>query len=479
MRVLICATTNQSISLTRQIARSGEGEVWQTNLSGILAKVYHSPDVRRIRKLEVMVAHPPVDPNAEINHISFAWPKSLLKDASGTCVGFLMPEISNSVQLLDIYNPLRRQKVLPGFNWLYLHTTAMNIASIIWAIHRAGYVLGDIKPENILVNDRALPAIIDTDSFQVRHPETGELFPCLVGSEGFTPVELMGKNLATVEQTEVHDRFRLSIIIHLLLFGDYPFKGKWIGEGDSPPPNELLRQGFWCYAPHSLVQPGPLTIPLDVIHPELQDCFLRCFNSGHSNPELRPTPADWVKALKVARSELVVCKKVRNHWYSKTYGHCYWCDRKVHLGVDIFPTLAAPAQNPAVNALKQARITVEKRIRVWNSQPLTATLPVPKNLLQTIQATGQAIARRMATQVQQTPLNQPSVSLPSGSNPMNWGKLGTMMASLTGVFVLLIFLSRSKVDTGEIELTSVGIFLCLGLVAIGFLWLKVMDKYNP
>jgi DNA-binding helix-hairpin-helix protein with protein kinase domain len=218
--------------------------------------------------------------------------------------------------------------VLPGFSWLYLHTTAMNIASIVWAIHRAGYVLGDIKSENILVNNRALPAVIDTDSFQVRHPNTGEVYPCLVGSEGFTPVELMGKDLATVEQTVLHDRFRLGIIIYLLLFGDYPFKGVWVGPGDSPPPNDLLRDGYWSYASNSLIQPGPLTIPLNVVHPAVRQCFLRCFNEGHVNPELRPTPADWVNALKLARAELQVCKKVKSHTYSQTYGKCYWCDRE-------------------------------------------------------------------------------------------------------------------------------------------------------
>ncbi len=231
MSTFICSTTNQSISLIDRIAKSGEGEVWRTNLDGYLAKIYNVPDDRRIRKLEVMIAHPPKDPNAAINHVSFAWPKFLLLNGSGNAVGFLMPEIASSVQLLDVYNPQRRQKVVPGFSWLYLHTTAMNIASIVWAIHRAGYVLGDIKPENILVNNRALPAVIDTDSFQVRHPETQEVYRCLVGSEGFTPVELMGKDLATIEQTELHDRFRLGIIIYLLLFGDYPYKGRWVGAG--------------------------------------------------------------------------------------------------------------------------------------------------------------------------------------------------------------------------------------------------------
>lgn len=481
MSTFTCASTGQSISLTRQIARSGEGEVWQTNLRGILAKVYHNPTPQRIRKLEVMVAHPPRDPNAEINHVSFAWVKSVLQTHSGQPVGFLMPEISNSVPLLDVYNPSRRQKVLPGFNWLYLHTTAMNIASIIWAIHHAGYVLGDIKPENILVNERALPAIIDTDSFQVRHPQTGEIYHCPVGSEGFTPVELMSQTLTTVEQTEVHDRFRLGIIIYLLLFGDHPFKGKWIGEGDSPLPSELLRQGFWCYAPNSLIQAGPLTIPLEIVHPALQDCFLRCFNEGHRKPELRPTPADWVRALKAARAELVPCKQGKNHWYSKTYGRCYWCDRKANLGIDIFPALTTAARNPAVKAFKRASTTLKQVTGQWTAQPGTASF-TPGRLLQTARTTAQQVARQLPgqtpTQIPTGSVNQPPA--PASTSPAaDWSKFGTAAVLLVGVFTLLIFLSRSKVDTSEIELTVVGVLLCLGLVAIGFLWQKVIDKLNP
>jgi DNA-binding helix-hairpin-helix protein with protein kinase domain len=477
MSFLTCAATGQSISLTQQIAKSGEGEIWQTNLQGTLAKIYNSADSRRIRKLEVMIAYPPKDPNAEINHISFAWPQSLLRDTNGNAVGFLMPEIANSVQLLDVYNPQRRQKVLPGFSWLYLHTTAMNIASIVWAIHRAGYVLGDIKSENILVNNRALPAIIDTDSFQVRHPNTGEIYPCLVGSEGFTPVELMGKDLATVEQTVLHDRFRLGIIVYLLLFGDYPFKGLWVGPGDSPPPSELVRNGYWSYAANSLIQPGPLTIPLNVVHPAVRQCFLRCFNEGHANPERRPTPADWVNALKLARAELQVCKKVKSHTYSQSYGKCYWCDRKTTLGVDIFPPMTR-SRKPANQVSKKIKAFVDKFGKQQKTQPAAKTPTQPgKSVSQTATMPGKTLKSKIAA-----PASAARVNSTQSSNSVNRSTslitVGTGIVAISGVFALLIFLSQSKIDANEIALTTVGVLLSLGLVAIGFLWLKVMDRYN-
>ncbi|MHC5915138.1 MAG: WD40 domain-containing protein [Nostoc sp.] len=348
MTVLTCASTGQSITLLGEPKISGEAEVWQTNRNGYLAKIYHDQTPNRVQKLAVMIAHRPKEPNSHLNHISFAWPKSVLKDAQGDCVGFLMPEIKEAKELIDIYNPKRRKDLKLEVDWRFLHTTALNIASIIEAIHISGYVLGDIKPQNILVNDRALPSIIDTDSFQVRNPVNAKVYRCLVGSEGFTPPELIGKDFDSTDQTEVHDRFRLAVIIYQLLFGGQtPFAGKWSGTGDTPETNELIRQGLWLYAPNRLMQPVERTIPLEVVHPEVQRCFLRCFNDGYKNSNLRPTAGDWVKALRLAVNELTICGKLDSHYYSRTYGKCYWCDRSTKLGIDIFPGFAIPKQQSA------------------------------------------------------------------------------------------------------------------------------------
>ena len=343
MTVLTCASTGKSITLLGEPKISGEGEVWRTNQNGYLAKIYHlqmrTPE--RVQKLAVMIAHRPKEPNSHLNHISFAWPKSVLKDAQGDCVGFLMPEIKEAKELIDVYNPRQRKNFKLDVDWRFLHTTGLNIASIIEAIHISGYVLGDIKPQNILVNDRALPSIIDTDSFQVRNPGNGKIYRCSVGSDGFTPPELIGKDFDSTDQTEVHDRFRLAVIIYQLLFGGQtPFAGKWIGAGETPETNELIRQGLWLYAPNGLIQPVERTIPLEIVHPEVQRCFLRCFNDGYKNSNLRPTARDWVKALRLAVNELTICGKVDSHYYSRTYGKCYWCDRSTKLGIDIFPGFA-------------------------------------------------------------------------------------------------------------------------------------------
>ncbi len=331
-----CQLQNRLITLTQELANSGEAKVWHTNFNGYLAKIYHNPHNERVDKLQLMVRNRPSDPNAHLNHISFAWPYSILEDNQGKVVGFLMPEVVGSETLLKLCTPIMRRKYKLETNWYFLHVVARNIAAIIQAIHLKGYVLGDIKLENILVNNRALPTIIDTDSFQVSDPYSSKIYRCLVGSEGFTPAELIGVNIADVDQTEVHDRFRLGVVIYYLLFGGPPFRGLWQGGGDSLEQSELIRRGLWPFSGDKLLVPSNTTIPLNILHPDLHALFLRCFNEGHKFPHRRPTAKEWCDTLEAARKEVIRCGKVDNHYYSRRYGKCYWCERFSDLNLDIF-----------------------------------------------------------------------------------------------------------------------------------------------
>jgi len=337
MEIYRCQRHNRSVKLITEVGQGGEATVWRTDFKGYVAKIYENPHNERLQKLQLMVKHIPTDPNAHLNHISFTWPYSILEDSQGEIVGYLMPEVVGSETLLKLCTPKLRRMLKLETNWYFLHVVARNIAGIIQAIHIQGYVLGDIKLENILVNNRALPTIIDTDSFQVPDPYSNRRYRCLVASEGFTPAELMGVDIASVDQTEVHDRFRLGVVIYYLLFGGPPFQGMWQGSGDQPEQSALIQRGLWPFSADSLILPSQMTIPLDILHPELKSCFLRCFNDGHQFPHQRPTAADWVRVLEKSLNEVVSCGKVDSHFYSLSYGHCYWCDRHQNLGLDIFP----------------------------------------------------------------------------------------------------------------------------------------------
>lgn len=332
----------QSISLVQQIGQGGEGTVWTTNRKGYLAKIYHKISQEQAKKLELMIANPPKNPTAGQNHIAISWPTDLIKDNQKQCVGFLMRQITGAKEMICVYLPANRIQKAPRFNWYCLHIIALNFISIIKEIHDKNYIIGDINTKNILVNDRSLVSLIDTDSFQVTESQTGNVYRCSVGVEGFIPPELIGKDLSKLTQTRYHDRFRLGVMIHYLLFGYHPFMGKWSGSGDPPGQNESISKGYWPYGNNSLLQPSQNTIPIDVVHPELEKCFLKCFNDGHQSPSSRPSPENWLNALQLAITDLVVCSKNKNHIYSKHSSGCYWCDRANTLNVDIFPSVQNP-----------------------------------------------------------------------------------------------------------------------------------------
>jgi len=253
-----------------------------------------------------------------------------------------MPKIGQNLQLIEIYNPKSRKQKLPKCDWSFLHTTARNFVRIVDSLHKKDYVIGDIKPQNILVDDAAQVSIVDTDSFQVR--DKAKVYRCHVATEGFTPPELLGVNTSKIAQTIYHDRYRIALIIYHLLFTRHPFdQGTWIS-GDEPSQVDKMKQGTWLYNSQGLLQSHKVTIPLQIIHPKLQELFKfkKCFNDGHNDAIQRPSAEEWSAALKLALDDLISCEnltahgKINTHKYSATYGKCYWCERRYILKVDIF-----------------------------------------------------------------------------------------------------------------------------------------------
>ncbi|NJO98325.1 MAG: hypothetical protein HC764_21950 [Pleurocapsa sp. CRU_1_2] len=137
------------------------------------------------------------------------------------------------------------------------------------------------------------------------------------------------------------------MIIWLLLFGQHPFTGKWIGSGEPLNIDELIRQGYWQYTPNSKIRISPHSIPLNIVDSNIQYRFYECFVNGHTNPYVRPSAADWVNTLKSASENLQTCGVEASHRYTSTYGRCYWCERKSKLGRDIFPT--TQPKNPKIS----------------------------------------------------------------------------------------------------------------------------------
>ncbi|MDJ0732492.1 MAG: tetratricopeptide repeat protein [Nostocaceae cyanobacterium] len=350
MQVLRCLPNQETvpINLTVSLGRGGEACVYTVPTDdNLVAKVYHKPTKQQARKLQVMLAHPPENPTANLGHISIAWPCELLKSADGSdgIIGFLMPRIRGMRPAIDFYNPRTRRQHCPLFNYHYLIRTARNLAATFAAVHASGYCVGDVNESNILVSDTALITLVDTDSFQVHDPDNHKVYRCQVGKPEFTPPELQNKTFAQCDRLISHDLFGLGVLLfQLLMEGTHPFSGIYEGKDDPPTYEARIASGHFTYSQNRSVPytPTPIAPAWETIHPRLQELFLRCFEEGHNNPLVRPAAQTWLSALSEIENSLITCTTNSQHRYSNHLESCPWCERTLRLGGrDPFPSQSA------------------------------------------------------------------------------------------------------------------------------------------
>ncbi|WP_414528230.1 tetratricopeptide repeat protein [Nodularia chucula] len=345
MQVLRCLPEPEILNLSISLGRGGEACIYAVPSSGdLVAKVYHKPTAAHARKLRVMLANPPENPTASLGHISIAWPQDLIKatDKSHEIIGFVMPRIHGMRPIIDFYNPRTRREHCPLFNYQYLLRTARNLAAAFGALHNSGYCVGDVNESNILVSDTALVTLVDTDSFQVYDPDEKVVYRCSVGKPEFTPPELQNKTFAEHDRQINHDLFGLAVLIfQLLMEGTHPFSGIFQGVSEPPPYEARIAAGHFTYSQQRRVpyRPTPIAPAWEVLHPKLQQLFVRCFENGHNDPQLRPSAQTWLSVLAEAEDSLITCTTNPQHRYNNHLDSCPWCERTLRLGGrDPFPS---------------------------------------------------------------------------------------------------------------------------------------------
>uniref|UniRef100_A0ACD5H2V0 Uncharacterized protein n=1 Tax=Desertifilum tharense IPPAS B-1220 TaxID=1781255 RepID=A0ACD5H2V0_9CYAN len=152
------------------------------------------------------------------------------------------------------------------------------------------------------------------------------------------------QSFATLDRAPEHDLFGLAVLIfQLLMEGTHPFAGVYKLPGDPPPMEKRIAEGYFPYGRKRVpVTPMPVAPPFEILHPMLQELFIRCFEDGYLNPGVRPDARTWASALSNAEDSLVTCAKNDQHRYSSHLSRCPWCDRASALGDrDPFPSQEA------------------------------------------------------------------------------------------------------------------------------------------
>jgi DNA-binding helix-hairpin-helix protein with protein kinase domain len=303
--------SGETITLGPVLATGGEARAHV--VSGrpeLLAKLYtkKSPDIED--KLAAMLSAPPPCLSLGGGYSELSWPLDIVRDADAgnACVGHVMRYIRNRLRLEEIANPATCP---PQIDFSCRLRMATNLAWMVAELHAAGYVVGDLHLGNVLSDQSGCVVFIDVDSFQFVHH--GRLFRCQVGKSDFLAPELHNRKLESVDRVPEQDDFSLAIgIFQLLMDGNHPYQGKWIGNGQKPPLNKRLAKGIWPYskpAPKDW-RPRSIAPPFNILHPLIQDAMTRCFQHGHSDPGQRPPASEWQQLLLAVENDQAYLRKV-------------------------------------------------------------------------------------------------------------------------------------------------------------------------
>lgn len=382
-----------SVRLGQELGRGGEGAILEVEgTPSACAKIYSKKlSGEYHHKLVRMVDNPPSDPAYDSSkHRSIAWPEVLLyaDKRRQDLAGFTMPKIDGKLfkKALSFIDPGDRLKNFQGaLTWRHLFTSGYNIASAVAAIHKRSYCIGDFNESNVLIAPTALITLLDCDSFQVADPQRGTTYRCPVGKPEYTAPELQGKSFRDHDRTVATDSFALAVMLfQLMMEGTHPYQAKGALVADAPNTAAKIIKGHFPYgAKVQGLAPPDHAPPFDILPPEIQELFVRCFAKGHKNPNVRPTALEWFKAMGKLKNNFHTCAVNDHHVFLDTLGTCAcpWCAYQKKTGKDLFPSdvgqqvaLAAP---PSLSGSSSVSVKLSSSQSTSSSRP--PRLPPPSS----------------------------------------------------------------------------------------------------
>ncbi|MGN0546058.1 MAG: hypothetical protein ACI4I3_01900 [Acutalibacteraceae bacterium] len=199
--------------LKQKINSGAEGTVYLTNNPSYVCKIYH-PDnltLEKVKKMSLLE-------NRQVHYEGICWPEARVFSSKGYPVGYLMKK-ANGQSLSSIFDG--EEAVKNNFTDMTrkdLVDVAVSVFEKIRYLHLMGILIGDVRPQNILIDQNADTYLIDLDSCQIGG------YPSPVGDEDYTPLENQGKVFSDFLRTYRNERFSCAVLLFYLLFlGQHPY----------------------------------------------------------------------------------------------------------------------------------------------------------------------------------------------------------------------------------------------------------------
>lgn len=263
-----------------------------------------------------------------------AWPQWSLRDETGRIRSVVLPRFDGA-SLYALFDAEQRLEFLDRPTWATCLQAAIRISSIFRQLHGVDVVIGDVSPNNLLVDRGGRVALIDCDSVQFVDEWSHEVFPADLATREYCSPEALASPIPRLAPS--HDLFGLAILVcQLLMDGDHPFGGRPAAGTDRGIEGNIRLGVNALFTPERLV---PVTGRLDLrVLPEaIRRLAFQALASGYSDPAVRPTAADWERALRDVRNDLLGCPRNANHFFPGGLGQCPWCARYDAGIADHFP----------------------------------------------------------------------------------------------------------------------------------------------
>ena len=293
------------------LGKGGEGNVFEiispSTYQDYVVKIYHPRERNRRKEMKInyMIENQPENAFER----GLIWPKALVYE-KGEFAGYLMRKAVEHVDLTSLASTQESKRINYSFLQQYSRETkegflnrleiCREIALSVNYLHQEGkYVITDLKPENITISLDGGIYLLDLDSIEIIK-DNELLFPAEKLTGEYSPAEIENLDFRKTLIPESWDRFSLGVVIYKVLFGLHPFTGSCSYPFENLVTNEhKIKAGLFPLGSgkqYFKIIPEPHQ-NFYALPDNIRQLFIRCFEQGFQDPEIRPTPLEWANSL--------------------------------------------------------------------------------------------------------------------------------------------------------------------------------------
>ncbi|MEW1547469.1 protein kinase domain-containing protein [Streptomyces tsukubensis] len=334
MGLTVTSGSGRSWRLTGQIGSGSEGFVYGVDdARPLVAKLVPDPPDpeayrRRVARLVRQRREPRTVGLLSGTPVRLAWPMVGVRTAGGTEAdrvdGYVMTDMRYAYEPFpQLLTASARRDRLPRATWETALRAAASLARLLGELHSEGYVVGDLKPDNLWADATGRVGMADVDSWQFT--DGPEVFPGRMRTPGYTAPERIGTPTARPPDP-ASDDFALAVLVHqLLMAGLHPFAGHPADGGDYLSYDDNVLHGRCRIVDRMSVLLPRTAPPADLLPRRLAELFRAAFTGSLR----RPAAVEWERALtaELAPGRLKVCAADSRHVHTVERPWCPWCDQ--------------------------------------------------------------------------------------------------------------------------------------------------------